>query len=605
MWRNRHGLIKKGKMTYAEIQEKLEKVDFTGLKPVNISILRNIIVEPIEPYLRYFAMKSGLNCHIKFGDYDNIFHESLGVSSDLINKELDSVLVFLKLEALSWNLARNFTGLSKEQINNEIGIITENTKKTLAGIRQKTNAIVLWSTFEIPIYPGLGIQDSQAQDGQLATIRELNETLCRIFRNIPGVYALDMNLCIARVGGNNFYDQRYWHIGRAPYTREALSEIGWEIIKYIRPLKGKNKKCLVLDCDNTLWGGIVGEDGIAGIKLGKSHPGSAFCEFQQEVVNYYNRGVIIALCSKNNEDDVWEVFSDHPDMVLKRKHIAAARINWGNKVANLKQIAQELNIGLDSIVFVDDSDFEINLVREKLPEVHTIHLRENETVKYRDNLAALGLFDTLEILTEDKKRGEMYKVEVTRKKLKEDTTDLESYLSSLEAEVEISFADEFSIPRIVQQIQKTNQFNLTTRRYNRADIEKFVGDKVSDVICLRLLDRFGDYGIVGTCVLKYIETQAVFDIFLLSCRIIGHGVEGVFLAEALKLAKMRGCKTAVGEYYATKKNSQVEYFYKQYNFKELVVENNSKGNRKFLFKLSDKVPEPKNYFKSIVSVLKK
>jgi len=597
-------LDQNGKMTYAEIQEKLERADLTGLIPVNISILRNIMVEPIVPYLRYFAMKSGLNCHIKFGEYDNIFQESLGVSSDLINKELDSVLVFLKLETLSWNLARNFTGLSKELINNEIEIIKKNTKKVLAGIRQKTNAIVLWSTFEIPIYPSLGIWDSQAKDGQLATVRELNEILCEIFRNTPGVYALDINLCIARVGGKNFYDHRFWHIGRAPYTREALSEVGREIIKYIRPLKGKNKKCLVLDCDNTLWGGIIGEDGIAGIKLGRTHPGSAFYEFQQEIVNYYNRGIIIALCSKNNEDDVWEVFNDHPDMVLKRKHIAVARINWGDKVTNLKQIAHELNIGLDSIVFVDDSDFEINLVREKLPEVHTIHLQKNETVKYREKLAAFGLFDTLEISTEDKKRGEMYKVEVTREKLKEDTADLKSYLSTLETEVEISFADEFSIPRIAQQIQKTNQFNLTTRRYNRVDIEKFVGDKVSDVICLRLLDRFGDYGIVGTCILKYIESQAVFDIFLLSCRIIGHGVEGVFLAEALKLAKIRGCKTAVGEYYATKKNSQVEYFYKQYNFKELVVENNSKGNRKFLFKLNDKIPEPKNYFKSIVSVLK-
>jgi FkbH-like protein len=604
MWRNRHVLIRNGKMTYAEIQEKLERVDLTGLIPVNISILRNIIIEPIEPYLRYFAMKSGLNCHIEFGEYDNIFHESLGISSDLINKEQDVILVFLKLETLSWNLARNFTGLSEDQINKEIESIKENTKKVLAGIRQKTNAIVLWTTFEIPIYPGLGIQDSQAQDGQLATIRELNESLCKIFRNISGVYALDMNLCIARVGGKHFYDHRYWHIGRAPYTREALSEIGCEIIKYIRPLKGKNKKCLVLDCDNTLWGGIVGEDGIAGIKLGKTHPGSAFFEFQQEIVNYYNRGVIIALCSKNNEDDVWEVFSDHPDMVLKRKHIAAARINWGNKVTNLKQIAQELNIGLDSIVYVDDSDFEINLVREKLPEVHTVHLQENETVKYRDNLAALGLFDTLEISTEDKKRGEMYKVEVTRKKLKDDTEDLENYLSSLETEVEISLADDYSIPRIAQQTQRTNQFNLTTRRYNEVDIEEFVRDKVSDVIYLRLLDKFGDYGTVGTCILKYIESQAVFDTFLLSCRIIGRGVEGVFLAEAMKLAKIRGCKTAVGEYYATKKNSQVEYFYKQYDFEELVVENNSKGNRKFLFKLNDKIPEPKGYFKSIVSKLK-
>jgi HAD superfamily phosphatase (TIGR01681 family) len=164
---------------------------------------------------------------------------------------------------------------------------------------------------------------------------------------------------VARLGLSHFYDSRYWHIGRAPFTRQALREIAIEDFKFIRALKGKAKKCLVLDCDNTLWGGIVGEDGLTGIKLGQSYPGSAYYEFQQEILNLHHRGVILALCSKNNEEDVWEVFRRHPDMILREEHIATAQINWGDKAANLRRIAQDLNIGLDSLVFVDDSEFEV------------------------------------------------------------------------------------------------------------------------------------------------------------------------------------------------------------------------------------------------------
>jgi FkbH-like protein len=381
-----------------------------------------------------------------------------------------------------------------------------------------------------------------------------------------------MNRCLMNVGAKRFYDPRYWHIAKAPYAREALQEIANEAFKYIRPLRGKNKKCLILDCDNILWGGIIGEDGLAGITLGKTHPGSAYYEFQQEIVNLYHRGIILALCSKNNEADVWEVFDQHPDMVLRREHIATAQINWYNKAQNLRQVAEDLNIGLDSIVFMDDSAFEVNLIRQMLPEVEAIHLPEDRVVEYRDILASGGWFDTLTLSEEDRQRGAMYQAEAVRKRLLAESTDLESYYRSLDMVLEIRLANEFSIPRIAQLTQKTNQFNLMTRRYSDADITRLSGSETADVISLRLQDRFGDAGIVGVCILKYEDKTALIDNFLFSCRALGRGVEDAFLVQSLKRAKLRGSQVAIGEYRATAKNDQVKEFYPTQGFRPLAAE---------------------------------
>lgn len=592
------------KVSYAEIQDILNQANLNQYTALNISILRNIMLEPIEPYLRYLAYEIGFNAHIKFGEYDNIFQEAMGEHNNLLYEETDCILIFMKLDTFSWDLSRNFAALSSVKIESESNRVKENIESVLSGIRKKTNAMILWHGFELPPYPALGILDSQNSNGQHALINHLNEYLRDRLRDQKNAYFVDLNLCLTRLGANRFYDPRYWHIGRAPFSREALHEIALEDFRYIRPLKGKNKKCLALDCDNTLWGGIIGEDGLAGIKLGKTYPGSAYYEFQQEILNLYNRGVILALCSKNNADDIWEVFRKHPDMVLKEEHIATSQINWGDKAANLRQIALDLNIGLDSFVFMDDSEFEVNLIRQVLPEVEAIHLPQNKAVEYRDILISCGLFDILTLSEEDKKRGAMYKAEATRKKLQTEITDMDTYYKSLEMELEIRFPDDFSIPRVAQLTQKTNQFNLTTRRNSESDIKDLINSRESDVIYLRLKDKFGDSGIIGTCILKYKDKKAVFDTFLLSCRVLGRGVEDAFLIQALKLAKKQGCKTAIGEYYATRKNAQVEHFYSKQGFDE-ISEKQSEADGCFQYDFETDLKLEPDFFKKIDSDIDK
>ncbi len=391
-------------------------------------MLRNVVVEPIEPYLRYLAFEIGHNASVRFGEYDQMYQEAVGGGPDLLNDSTTCVLMFVSLDVLSWNLSRNFAALRSADVQREIEQIGDFIDAVLAGIRRQTPAMILWHGFELPVWPALGIVDSQRPDGQAAVVAALNERLrVRAGGDRQRVFRRPQCLPLTRSAGRRSWDARYWHIGRAPYSREALQEIAQEDFKYLRALKGRHKKCLVLDCDDVLWGGIVGEDGIDGIKLGRSYPGSPYLELQQEVVNLYHRGIIVALCSKNNEADVWEVFRKHPDMVLREDHIAAARINWVDKATNLRALAAELNLGLDSFVFVDDSEIECDLVRSVLPEVSVVHLPRDKAVEHRDRLIAGGWFETLTLSDEDRQRGASYQAESARTKLRGESPDLESY----------------------------------------------------------------------------------------------------------------------------------------------------------------------------------
>ena len=585
-------------MLFSQLQQKLSSEDMSALPAIKMVILRNVTIEPIETYLRYFAYEAGFNAKVRFGDYDNIFQEAVAGQGEIITDELDYILIFVQLETLSSSLVCEFTSLSKDDIESEKSRIKNYISSVLNGVRKQTNAVILWHSFELPPHPALGILDSQMADGQSEVIIELNRITRDLLKETGNAYLVDMNHSIARLGIKEFYDKRFWHIAKSPYSRLAIAEIAKEDFKFIRALKGNNKKCIVLDCDNILWGGIIGEDGLTEIKLGRTYPGSIYYEFQKTLVNLYNKGILIALCSKNNPEDVWEVFRDHPDMVLKEEHISAHQINWRDKATNLRDIAQHLNIGLDSLVFVDDSDFEIDLIRRVLPEVTPIHLPTDNALNNKDVLDSCGLFDSLVYSAEDKKRGAMYKADANRKKLLTKVVDLKGYYESLEMIATINLADDFSKPRIAQLTQKTNQFNLTTKRYSKTDINEFSESQYSDVLYLKLKDRFGEMGIVGVCILVYEKNTAVFDTFLLSCRALGRKVEDAFLDNCLKLCQLKDVKFAVGQYFPTSKNMQVKEFFQKRGFK--VVEKNETKCISH-FELSDYTPYNSDFCHEIIS----
>lgn len=352
----------------------------------------------------------------------------------------------------------------------------------------------------------------------------------------------------------------------------------------------KRKKCIVLDLDNTLWGGVLGEDGISGIKIGGDYPGKAFAFFQKSLLQLSKAGVILTVCSKNNEADVLEAWEKNPFMVLKKEQFAAYRINWTDKATNIKELAEELNIGLDSFVFVDDNPTERELIKQTLPMVSVPEFpaQPYELPVFFKKLVE-DYFKVYSITDEDKKKTEQYKANAARVQAQHSFTNIGAFLESLEIQITIEAANEFNIPRIAQMTQKTNQFNLTTKRYTDADVKGFLANGWK-IWCVSVADRFGDNGITG-CIMVDVDT---IDTFLLSCRILGKGIEKAFIKKIISLLKENGVKTVKAAYLPTAKNAQVAEFYDRCGF-SLVAEN-ADGGKDYALDLNSADLEIEKYY---------
>lgn len=324
----------------------------------------------------------------------------------------------------------------------------------------------------------------------------------------------------------------------------------------------QRKKCLILDLDNTLWGGVLGEDGVDGIKLGGDYPGKAFAYWQRSLLQLANNGVILAVCSKNNEADVDEAWQHNPFMVLKREHFSSLRINWQDKATNIREIAAELNIGLDSMVFVDDNPTERELIKQVLPQVEVpdFPAKPYELMPFFKQLVE-KYFRIYAVTSEDRTKTEQYRANALRQAEQSHFADLETYLYSLDMELDIIPADEHNLPRIAQMTQKTNQFNLTTRRYTEADVQQRI-DQGWRVFCMSVRDRFGDSGITAAVFLEPSDDVTVnIDSLLLSCRILGKGIEEAFIKTVFNLLRLDGYRHITAEYLPTAKNGQTADFY--------------------------------------------
>ncbi|MCP3680324.1 MAG: HAD-IIIC family phosphatase [Gammaproteobacteria bacterium] len=547
----------------------------TQLPPLNIAILRNVTLNPLETYLHYFAYRAGFQATITLGEYDNVMQEVMVPSTQLLHGDTDLVVLFLQLATLSPLLLEQFATLSNADREAAVKHVLDYVNTAISAIRQRSSAAIIFPLFELPCYPQKGVYDLSQSDGQIHTINALNREIINLQNQFSDLYFIDLNFLLMRLGSERFYDERFWHIGRQPYSLEAIAAIAAEINKVFSALKGLTKKCLVLDCDNTLWGGILGEEGIDNIQLGDSYPGCAFREFQQQIVNLTHQGVIIALCSKNNPEEVDEVFTQHREMLLKPHHIALKRVNWQSKAENIRQISNELNIGLEHIVFVDDSPFEINLVKQQLPMVSVIQVDHEAPEQSARRLLSSGYFDKLSTTQEDKKRGQFYLEESKRRTANSKFTSLADYLRSLNMELEIDQVTPHTVARAAQLTQRTNQFNLTTKRYTEENIAALVADESSDVISVRLKDKFGDLGIIAAAIVLYEEEHAVVDSFSLSCRALSRGVEDALLYALIQRIVKKGSKQIVAAYCPTKKNRQVENFYPERGFQLMEERSNS------------------------------
>jgi FkbH-like protein len=395
-------------------------------------------------------------------------------------------------------------------------------------------------------------------------IREYNQKIYLLKKN--NVKIIDAGDFFLRYSCEYLIDWKYYYIAQMPINPKLGPDFTRWFMRQMEIVDLKRKKCIIVDLDNTLWGGVLGEDGIEGIKMGESYPGSAFRFFQSYLLNLKRNGIILAVCSKNNEVDVISGWENHPDMLLDRADFVAYRINWNNKADNIQDIAEELNIGLGSIVFIDDSPFERELVKQALTDVcvpdfpeHPYLLPEFAKELTEDYFCAYNLTD------EDYSKTEKYIDNKKRVQQEKQFTDIDAYLRSLEMKITIEKLNNLNITRLAQMTQKTNQFNLTTKRYVESDILSFA-DTCGEVYGLRARDKFGDNGLTGMIMIRINGQIADIDTLLLSCRILGKEIEYVFVNYILAKLKNTGIEKVTATYSKTLKNSQVEDFYDKFGF---------------------------------------
>ncbi|MGI0004062.1 MAG: HAD-IIIC family phosphatase [Candidatus Nitrosotenuis sp.] len=540
----------------------IEKYD----KKIRIALLGSFTLNGIEETLRVKCSEMGVGCISHVAGYNQYNQEILNKESSSYKFSPD--ITFLLLDArsvlgklfyspysLSESERKQFIEKKISEISNLIKSFTTNSKSKLV----ITNLIV-------PTYSPYGIYETKVSYGIQEMINDYNQQISKITKNTDSVYLYDFNGFVTRLGEQTVFDFRQFLFGDVQVSLECIPHLAQDLTGYIKAILGLNKKCIVLDLDNTLWGGIVGEDGFEGIKLGTDPVGKAFVEFQKILLALHQRGIILAINSKNNLDDAMRVIREHSDTVLKEEHFACMKINWNDKVQNMREIASELNIGLDSMVFFDDDPMNREYVRTNLPQVLTVEMPQ-DVAQYAPLLMSLNDFDILKITEEDLNRGGMYLQEKQRTDLEQQTTNLEDFLKQLEIKLKIKKANNFTIPRISQLTLKTNQFNLTTRRYQEEDIKKFL-ETGHWVGCAQVEDKFGDSGITGVFIIKKNSSEWLIDTFLLSCRIIGRGVEDGILAEILKKAKQEGVKLVKSEFISTKKNAPCANFLSDYGFKK-------------------------------------
>ena len=529
-----------------------------GQRSCRVALLRSCTVEPLVPVLRAAGVVNRIDLSVEVGAYDNIAQDILDPRSQLYDGDQpDVVIAFAPTRDLSPPLWDGSGG------DGAVDQVLADMDRVMTAFRTYSDATLLVHGLDQPAHPVLGI----VGQGQLERIAVVNRGLADAAGAHRGVFVVDYDAIVASVGRARWYDERKWATMRMPFRSEHLGLMANEWMRWIMPAIGRTAKALICDLDNTLWGGVVGEDGTDGIDVGETSKGAGFVRLQRSVRNLLPRGILLGICSKNNPADVDDVFTNRKEMVLQPEDFVARRIGWDDKVNGLSGIAAELNIGLDSLAFLDDSPVECDQVRRLLPEVTVIELDRPPDSDYQP-LEAHPLFERLTLTDDDRRRNDMYRQQAERRLVETQATSLEEYLATLGVQVEIRPVAAADIPRAAQLTQKTNQFNVSTRRYSEQQIEEIVNDPSWRAFVASSTDRFGDHGTIGLALVRVGPHEWVIDTLLMSCRVIGRGVESAMLVALIDAARRAGAASITGEFVPTPKNAPARLLFSDHGFAE-------------------------------------
>jgi FkbH-like protein len=552
------------KITWREIQSRFaagETADIT------IGIAASFTAEPLVPMLGAALLQRTLKPQIVKGEYNQIFQTCLDYRSQFGSADPNVIALLWRIEDLLapelWDFITGTAGALARACE-KIGELC----RAVAHLRSTYKGMIICSLPPFPQSTPADLLDIDNPESAGLFHRTLLVHATEHLREIGQVRLLDLDALQRQFGAAASFDARKWYLYKQPYTEPFLWEMGSLLGRLIAANLVAPKKCVVFDADNTLWGGVVGEDGLHGIAIGEDFPGSAYRDLQRYMLYLRSKGVLLAIVSKNNEADVWEVFDRHDEMKLKREHISAWRINWRHKSANIPIVAAELNIGTDTLVFVDDNPFEIEQVRTAVPDVTCLQVEE-EPARILEALKRAQLFDKLEVTAEDAKRADMLRLERARSVLGEKLSP-EAFTAALELKLSVSVARLADVGRVTQLINKTNQFNLTTVRRTQEEVLALLGSPGWRVYALRVSDRFGEYGLVGVAILQVGEHRRWrLDTLLMSCRVLGRSVETSFLAALAKYALAEGAEICDAAFIPTAKNAPAANFLQAHGFTAL------------------------------------
>jgi len=536
-----------------------------SLIPYRVAILRSLTVEPVVPMLRAAGFANGLDLTVHLGEFNAYAQEILDGTSALYRFGPQAVILATETRSLAPELWSEQGDSGTDGWEAVIARVSQQYRDWIKAFRQRSDAHLILHTLAPPLSPALGVFDAQSDSGQQQALEELNRRIRILAREHRGVYTLDYAALVARQGQENWYDERKWISMRLPIAAAHLPRLAREWLRYLHPLSGRIAKVVVVDLDNTLWGGVVGEDGPTGIRLDGEHPGAAYRALQRALMDLTRRGILLAIASKNNPADALEVLEQHSGMLLRPRNFSAMRINWNDKAESLREIAAELNVGIDTLAFLDDNPVERRRVRTELPEVIVIDLPEDPW-QYAGKVRDCPFFERLSLSEEDRHRSEYYAAEKQRATLETSCVTREDFLRSLEQVVEISEVNPSTLGRVAQLTQKTNQFNLTTKRYSEQQISELASNPDCQVWSVRVVDRYMDNGLVGVAITRSEGPTCEIDTLLLSCRVIGRGVETALLAHLAEVARQGGKTRLEGRFLPTKKNAPAREFYSSQGF---------------------------------------
>ena len=536
----------------------------TGTRPVRLAILGSSTLAHLHPAIRVAGLRRNIHIATYENDYGQYMQELLDTGSALHAFRPSAVLFAFDAAHLTQGL---HAALSAEDADAIMGEVTARIEQCWRLARTAFACPVMQQTVLDTVPPLLGNNEHRLPGSRSRFVARLNEAL-RGLADQHGVDLVALDDAARRDGLAAWHDPALWHRSKQEVTPQRAPSYGELVARLVAARQGRSYKCLVLDLDNTLWGGVIGDDGLDGIVLGQGSPmGEGFTAVQEYAKDLARRGVILAVSSKNDEANALEPFERHPEMVLRRGDIASFQANWTDKAANIRAIAADLNIGLDSLVFLDDNPFERNFVREQLPMVAVPEVPDDDPALVPCVLADAGYFESLGITAEDRERTAQYQENRARADLAASAGDMDSYLRALDMRMVWNRFDSVGQNRVVQLINKTNQFNLTTRRHTDTDVAAIMADPRKFGLQLRLLDRFGDNGIIGIVIGALTEPGTVtIDTWLMSCRVLGRGVERTTLNLVAHQARALGATRLVGEYIPTKKNGMVRDHYAKLGF---------------------------------------